>query len=224
MSMFGVAVFLATAVLLIFLAGLALGKLLPSWEWIHQRRFIKPLGVMGILGGLGAIFLILRIGDTFGFPGSSDYLIYERFNRSMAFVLGFQLCAILAFVSANFDQLRPFSQKVAAVLLAGWLSMGIGTAVEFWLFSGLPYAELNLRSFSFSLFSMGSLIVGISMLILGIGILWRRSATLPFGFIFVLYLPLEVALFIRGDSIFLTPAVGALLIGLLAILQDMRRG
>ncbi len=220
MSIIGVAVILVTTILLAVLIGLAIVKPLRRWDLFYQQRAAMPLAVIGILGGLVGIVLILRIGNIFGFPGSEDYQIYERFNRIMAFVLAFQASAILSFISANFEKLDSFSQSIVAVILGGWISMVIGTAAEFWLFSSLSYAEINLRSFSFGLFSMGSLVAALFMFILGFRILRRRLTAMAFGLVFILYLPVDAAFFVRGDSIFLAPALGAVLIGILVLIQS----
>jgi hypothetical protein len=219
MSVVGAVGIMGTAVVVTILMGLALVKPLRNWQWVRQHKFVRMLGIFGVIGSVLAAVFIFRVGDTFGFPGSSDYFIYERFNRSMAMFLFLQSCAILAFLSVVFEKLSPFSQRVAAVMFAGWISMVVGTAAEFWLFSDLPYAEPNMRSFSFSLFSIGSLVAGISMMILGARMLLRRTAEWYFGLILIFYLPVDIALFIRGDSIFLTSAIGAAVLGILLIIR-----
>ena len=220
MSILGAGVVLALGIILTLLIGLASIKHLRKWALANHRSSLKPLGIVGLLGGLVALVLILLVGDTFGFPGSRDYQTYELFNRSMSFILALQSCAILAFATAHYGKLTNFGQNVLAVILGGWIAMAIGTAAEFWLFSSLPYAEINMRSFSFSLFSMGSLITGLSMLILGFKILRSRRITWLFGILFIAYLPLDIALFILNESIFLASAVGAISIALTTLIDN----
>ena len=220
MTVVSAAGIMGTAVVITILMGLALVKPLRNWEWIRQNKFVRSLGLFGVIGSVIAAIFIFQVGDTFGFPGSSNYLIYERFNRSMAFFLLLQSLAIFAFLSAVFAKLSPFGQRLAAVMLAGWISMVIGTAAEFWLFSDLPYAEPNMRGFSFSLYSVGSLLAGITMMILGIRILLRRTVEWYLGLVLMFYLPLNIALFIRGDSIFLTSAIVSAVLGILLIIQS----
>jgi len=211
---------MALGAILALLIGLASIKPLRKWLLVNRRSSLKPLGIVGFLGGLAALVLILLVGDTFGFPGSRDYQTYELFNRSMSFILVLQSCAILAFAAAHYSTLTSFGQRVISVILGGWIAMAIGTAAEFWLFSNLPYAEINMRSFSFSLFSMGSLITGLSMLILGIRILRNRRITWLFGAIFIVYLPFDIALFVLNESIFLISAVGAISIALTTLIDS----
>jgi len=206
---------MALGAILALLIGLAFIKPLRKWSLANRHSSLKRLGIVGLLGGLVALVLILLVGDTFGFPGSRGYQTYELFNRSMSFILVLQSCAILAFATAYYGKLTNFGQNVLAVILGGWIAMAIGTAAEFWLFSNLPYAEINMRSFSFSLFSMGSLITGLSMLILGFSILRNLGITWLFGAIFIVYLPFDIALFILNESIFLASAVGAISIALI---------
>lgn len=217
MSISGAVLIIALAAALAFLIGLATIKPLRKWTSANHRSYVKPLAVIGLLGGLVALVLILLVGDTFGFPGSRAYQTYELFNRSISFILALQSCAILAFLTAYHDRLTNFEQGAISLLMGGWIAMAIGTAAEFWLFSDQPYAQINMRSFSFSLFSMGSLIAGFFMLILGFRILRGRRITWLFGVIFILYLPLDIASFIFDGSIFMTPAVGAIAIALITL-------
>lgn len=214
MSISGALVVTALTAGLAVLIGLAFIKPLRKWASAGRGSYVRPLGIVGLLGGIVALILILLVGDTFGFPGSRAYRTYELFNRSMSFILASQSCAIVAFLTACHDRLTNFEQRLIALIMGGWMAMALGTAAEFWLFSGQPYGQINLRSFSFGLFSMGSLVAGLTMLVLGFRILRGRRVTRLLGLIFILYLPLDIASFVFSISIFMAPAAGAIAIAL----------
>lgn len=217
MTVFGAATMLFLGVFFALLAGLAFTRPLRRLGSVREPASPKPFSIAGLLGGFTALVLIAFVGDTFGFPGSREYQTYELFNRTMAFILALQASGILAFFIAYHERLTRFSERTLAMALGGWATMAIGTAAEFWLFSSLPYGEINFRSFAFSLFSMGSLVAGLSLFVLSVWIM--RSSRLPryMGASMLIYLPLDIALFVANESIFLAPALGAIIISSLAL-------
>ena len=217
MSMTGVIGIFTICAVLVLLAGLALIRPLRRITSDQSPNYLKPLGIIGLMSGLVALILTAVVADTFGFPGSTEYQTYEVFNRSMTFILATQACALLAFLVGHHEKLASFGQSVLAVALAAWAAMAIGTGAEFWLYSDLPYGAINMRSASFSLFSIGSLIAGVSFLVLGLRIIRRRSLPWYVGALLTLYLPVDIILFVAGESIFVAPAIGAMLLAVLAL-------
>jgi hypothetical protein len=90
--------------------------------------------------------------------------------------------------------------------------MAAGTVAEFWLYSDLPYGEDNLRNTAFSIFSISSLVAGLALLALGMRTLIRRQLPRYYSIVLILYLPIDIALFVTGQSIFLTSALVVILI------------
>jgi hypothetical protein len=164
------------------------------------------LAAVGLCAGLVAAVSIAVVGDTFGYPGSPDYRTYETFNRLMAGALLFEAASLMAFYLRDGPVLRLVDRTLVVAILVAWLGMAAGTAAEFWLFSDLPYSQVNLRSTSFSLFSLSSLLVGLASLALGLRFLLRRRTDRAIALAFTLFLPLDIALFVAGQSIFGTPA------------------
>ena len=77
--------------------------------------------------------------------------------------------------------------------------MAAGTAAEFWLYSDLPCGTNNLRSASFTFFSVSSLIVGLALLVLRLKAFVRCTLPRWYAFVLMLYLPMDIALFIAGS-------------------------
>jgi hypothetical protein len=72
---------------------------------------------------------------------------------------------------------RPLVRLPFALVCAGWAVMMIGTALEFWVFTDLPYGAMNARAWSWI-----SVLLG--MLGMLIGAVWwgraaQRAAALP---------------------------------------------
>jgi hypothetical protein len=175
-------------------------------------KYQKLLGVVGLLGGSVALVSIMVVGDTFGFPGSAEYLTYEIFNRSMAVLLALQTCSLIAFFIGRHEVLGKIDKRVVTIALIAWAAMAIGTAAEFWLYSDLPYprtpADFNMRVAAFVLFFLGSLTAGVALLVLVIRLFKRRIINSLFGAALVLYFPL----YFLGLSIFIAPAVASIAI------------
>lgn len=76
-----------------------------------------------------------------------------------------------------------------------------------------------MRSFAFSIFSLSALIVGLSLLILGLRYLWNNQLPRYYIVSFLLYLPIDIALFFSGQSIFLTSAVFSVLIATFTLIS-----
>ncbi len=113
---------------------------------------------------------------------------------------------------------QSYGRYAAIVAFIGSLIMVAGTAAEFWLFSDLPYARgSNLRNAAWSTFGVGSLLLDVGALTLGIAVwrsrLWPRWSAM----ILMLALPMDFATFILQGSPFLATAVLALLIAYLLL-------
>ena len=185
-----------------------------------MKRYIqltKTLSIIGLLGGLIATILIMISGDTFGLPGSTDYRVYENFNRVMALLLFFQACTLIAFYQRIQDDLPRLGQITNIVVIVAWIGMAVGTAAEFWLYSDLPYGVSNMRSTAFSVFSISGLFVGIGLLVLGIVVLRNRRIPRYNGIIFILYLPVDIVLFIGGQSIFISSALLSIVVAIFTL-------
>ncbi|MAU00753.1 MAG: hypothetical protein CL608_26710 [Anaerolineaceae bacterium] len=178
----------------------------------QQKKHIQILNIAGLLSGLVAVVSIIIVGDTYGVPGTSAYQTYESFNRIMAVLILLESCAIAAFYMQRQHLMGTVEKILLSATFVAWLGMAVGTAAEFWLFSDQPYGANNMRSFAFSTFSVSSLIVGLSLLILGLR--YIRNSQFPRYYVvfFLLYLPLDIVLFFSGQSIFLTSALFSILI------------
>ena len=178
---------------------------------------ITTLSALGLLGVAAALVSIVLIGDTFGYPGSAAYRLYENFNRAMAIFIALQTCAIVGFGFRYRGALGRVGRFALLLAILAWIGMVLGTAAEFWLYSDQPYGRDNARAAAFSLFSISSLLGGLALLALGFELL--RSRTLPrvYGAIMILYLPLDIALWFAGGSIFLAPALTALALAIMTL-------
>ena len=177
-----------------------------------RTGLIQILSIVGLLGGLTATISIIIVGDTFGLPGSASYRIYENFNRLMAILIALEACAMIGFYFQQKDVFGNIERTALLIALIAWIGMAAGTAAEFWLYSDLPYGEDNLRNTAFSIFSISSLVVGLALLALGLGTLIRHQLPRYYSIVLILYLPIDIALFIIGQSIFLALALVAILI------------
>jgi hypothetical protein len=180
-------------------------------------RRVTILSALGLVGAFAAIASILLVGDTFGFPGSPEYRIYENINRVMAIFIALQTCTLLGFYLQHDGALRRVGRVAFFLAVFAWIGMALGTAAEFWLYSDLPYAEANMRSVAFSVFSISSLLGGLALLILGLDLLLSRALPRYFAVILILYLAVDIVLWIMGQSIFLAPALVSLAFGGMAL-------
>ena len=177
-----------------------------------RTKLIQILSVVGLLGGLAATISIIIVGDTFGLPGSASYRIYENFNRLMAILIALETCAMIGFYFQQKDVFGNIERTALLIALIAWIGMAAGTVAEFWLYSDLPYGEDNLRNTAFSIFSISSLVAGLALLALGMRTLIRRQLPRYYSIVLILYLPIDIALFVTGQSIFLTSALVVILI------------
>ena len=185
-------------------------------------KYLKPLGVLGLLGGSLAIVSIATTGDTFGFPGSAEYVSYEIFNRSMGFLLALQTCSLIAFFIGRHQDLERFDRRLLAIAIIAWASMAIGTAAEFWLYSDLPYprtpADFNMRVAAYALFFFGSLVAGGVLLTLAVRLRKREMISTWLAVVLVLYFPV----FFLGLSIFLPSALSSIAIATSALAKNRK--
>lgn len=192
----------------------------------QSMKYLKPLGVIGLLSGLVTLIAIMIVGDTFGFPGSAEYMTYETFNRFMAVLLALQTCSLLAFLMGQHEVLGRFDKRVLTIALVAWAAMALGTAAEFWLYSDLPYprtaTDFNMRRVAFTLFFLGSLSAGLALLVLGLRLSKTSILSHLFGAVLILYLPMFVALFFAGPSIFIAPALASIAIAGLAVTRESK--
>ena len=184
---------------------------------VNSRNRVIALSAVGISGGISAIITIALVGDTFGFPGTVEYRVYETFNRAMGFFIALQTCALLGFHFQNSRALRKVGRAALYLAIIAWIGMALGTAAEFWLYSHLPYGEANIRSTAFSVFSISSLLGGLALLALGIDLFLSQVLPRYFSVILMLYLVIDFGLWIWGQSIFLAPALAALAFGDMAL-------
>jgi hypothetical protein len=175
--------------------------------------------VIGLLSGVVAAIAIVVVGDTYGAPGSADYRIYETFNRVMAILLALEACSLLAFRVKHVGEMGKMDRFLIAIALIAWIGAAVGTGAEFWLYSDLPYGVDNLRSAAFSLFSLNALIVGLALFVLGLRILIGRKLPNYFGIVLILYLPVDIALFVAGQSIFLASALTSIALAILTLIS-----
>lgn len=187
----------------------------------QKMKVIKPLGIIGLLSGAAALILIISVGDTFGFPGSVEHMTYETFNRTMAVLLALQTCSVIALHIGQHEVLGKADKPMLTVAIIAWIVMATGTAAEFWLYSDLPYprtaTDFNMRRAAFTLFFLGSVIAGLTLLVLGLRLATSRVLDRLFTVVLMLYLPLFIALFFAGPSIFVVPAVTSIAIAVLAL-------
>ena len=190
----------------------------------QSMKYLRSLGAIGLLSGSAALILIIVVGDTFGFPGSAEYVTYEIFNRVIAVLLALQTCSLIAFFIGQHELLRRFDKRLLTIALVAWAAMALGTAAEFWLYSDLPYpstaTDFNMRRVAFTLFFLGSLIVGLALLVLGLRLAKGGLLSRFFGAVLILYLPMFVALFFAGPSIFIAPALASIAIAGLAVRSE----
>jgi hypothetical protein len=177
-----------------------------------KSRLIRVLGVLALVGGITAVFLIIAFEKTgWGSPGTAVYQTYEVLNRRMA---GALLLMTAGWLGMVLWLPKGYGRLTAVVAFISSLLMVVGVAAEFWLYTDLPYAEANMRSAAFSLFSLSSLALDLSLTVLGISLwrsrLWPRWSAL----ILLLALPLDLVAFFGLDSIFLASTILALVMGI----------
>ena len=184
-------------------------------------KYVKSLGVIGLSSGAAALILIVVVGDTFGLPGSAEYMIYETFNRVMAILLALQTCSLIAFSTREREVLGRSDTRILTIALVAWVVMALGTAAEFWLYPDLPYprtaTDFNMRRVAFTLFFLGSVIAGLTLIVLGFRLATSGVLDRFFAMVLMLYLPLFIALFLAGPSTFVVPAVTSIAIAVLAL-------
>ena len=181
-----------------------------------MKRF---LGILGLTGGITAVPIIIGFIQTgWGVPGTPTYQSYELLNRLMAFSLLLMaagwLGVVLLCVHGN-------SRWGAILAFVGSIIMVAGTAAEFWLFSDLPYSQgSNLRNAAWSTFGLGSLLLDVGVMILGIAIWRSRLGSRWRSVVLLLALPMDFAAFYLLGSPFLGAAILAFVVGSLLLYVD----
>ena len=185
---------------------------------------ITILSILGSLGAVAAVVSIVFIGNTFGYPGTADYRIYENFNRAMALFLALQTAAIVGFGLQYRGTLGRIGQVAVVLAVVTWIGMALGTAAEFWLYSDLPYGQGNERDTAFVVFSISSLLGDLALLALGFELLFSRTLPRIFAVLMILYLPLDIILWFSGQSVFLASALVALAIAVMVLRGNKEQG
>lgn len=109
----------------------------------------------------------------------------------------------------------------AILAFVGSLIMVAGTAAEFWLFSDLPYSQgSNLRNAAWSTFGLGSLLLDVGAMILGIAIWRSRLGSRWRAVVLLLALPIDFAAFFLLGSPFLGAVILAFVVGSLLLSVD----
>lgn len=181
----------------------------------------RILGLMGILGGLiGFILVAFFATNEFNYPGTAAYRTYETLNRLIALPLLLMACGWLGLalcLPPGMGQKGGWLAFIAAILMAA------GTAAEFWLFSDQPYGVwTNGRMVSFMAFSIASLILYICATVIGV-YLWRaESGPRPAAAILMGAIPLYIVVIFTLNSIFLIPALLALVVGWVLLRSPVR--
>jgi len=192
----------------------------------QEMTVVKLLSVIGLLGGALALIMIVIVGDSFGFPGSAEYVTYERFNRVTAILLALQTCALIALFIGQRDLLDKSDKRMLTIALVAWIVMAMGTAAEFWLYSDLPYpitaTDFNMRRIAFTLFFLGSVIAGVALLVLGFRLLMSGKRSRFIGAALMLYLPLFIASFPTGFSLFIAPSLASIAVAGLVLRNRQR--
>lgn len=186
---------------------------------IEQRHLIRTLGALALLGGITAVPIIIAFAQTgWGVPGTPTYQSYELLNRLMAFSLLLMSAGWLGVVLLCVHENGRWGAILAFV---GSLIMVVGTAAEFWFFSDLPYSQgNNLRNAAWSTFGLGSLLLDVGAMILGIAIWRSRLGSRWRAIVLLLALPIDFAAFFLLGSPFLGAAVLAFVVGSLLLSVD----
>ena len=178
-----------------------------------DRRRVRWLGVLGLVGGFTAVPLIIAFAVTeWGPPGTLAYQRYELLNRLMALSL---LLMSAGWLGVLLVWPGGYGRWGALLALLGSLVMVIGTAAEFWLFSNQPYGQTaSLRNAAWSAFGIGGWLLIIGAMLVGAAAwrsgLWPRWTAV----ILILALPVELVAYVVVDSPFLGATILALTISL----------
>lgn len=144
----------------------------------------------GALWGLW-YFGMNRLG--WGEPGTYAYSRYEAYNRAAPLVL---LLLLAATQSAN--RLLMGGHGLAGrigshVASAGLGVMALGSALEFWVFTGTSYAPGSLRGVGWSTYCLGLLLFYLGTAALGFGLRRVRGLGVA-GVLLMCWLPVGAAL------------------------------
>jgi hypothetical protein len=164
------------------------------------------------VGGLSWLLLHFLLSAEWGTPGTNAYQQYETFNRLWSLPLFLMMLGFLGVYSYQRKVPTHFNMIAILLLVFGFAAMLCGNIAEFWIFTALPYGEMNARTNAWFIFLVGLLLTlgGISML----GLAVIRGKTFPrwSGILLVLTLPVETLLFLTGS--FLVPtAVVSIVMG-----------
>lgn len=179
----------------------------------------RGLGILGLIGAITAVLLIIAFAQTgWGVPGTPTYQSYESLNRLMAFSLLLMAAGWLGMVLLYVHENGRWGAILAFV---GSLIMVVGTAAEFWLFSDLAYSQgSNLRNAAWSTFGLGSLLLDVGAMILGVAIWRSRSGSRWRAVVLLLALPMDFTAFFLIGSPFLGAAILAFVVGSLLLSVD----
>jgi hypothetical protein len=185
---------------------------------MDRVRTLPTIALLGAIALLGVAFLV---PDDWGPPGTESYRAYELVNRIMGIALA--ACA-LAPVSVRLAH-RPVvvggAARVGLWLVAiGMIGMAMGSAAEFWIFSGSPYqgAGSEGRNIAFvGGFMVGSLLVLLGSPVAGVGLI--RDGVMPrwIGLTVLLATPAGIVAAVVSGQLLLWVPLSALALGVGAL-------
>lgn len=174
---------------------------------MKQTRF---LGILSLVGGITAVPLLITFYQTgWGAPGTAVYERYELLNRLMAGVLLLMGAGWLGV----WQLLLGYARWAALLAFFGVLTIAVGTAAEFWLYSDLPYGADNMRQTAFAVVGMGGWLLDVGAMVVGTAVWRSRIWPRWYAIILLLALPMDIIAFIYLNSPFMTATVLANLIG-----------
>lgn len=182
---------------------------------MSRKKPTKCLGVLSLAGSFTAVPLMIAFAFTgWGEPGTTAFQTYELLNRLMAFSL---LMMAAGWLGLALGSPSGYGRWGAWLALSAALVIVTGNAAEFYLFTDQPYGDIrNLRTISWTAFSLGSLVLDVGSTIVGLAI-WRRQLWPRWiGMLLMLALPLDILAFFIFSP-FLGPAVLALAVGWLLV-------
>ena len=154
---------------------------------------MKPIfAIAGLLGGL--FWMALAFFPPVGVRETRAYEIV--FNRLWTPAL----LGMLLGITGLYWALRPLLTRTVSagfiVLIAGYALMVLGNFSEYWLLSDLPHQGPDgfSRSFAWMTFLFGTLLVLIASMVVGIAGLRTTCAPRWLSWLFVLLLPMTIAI------------------------------
>lgn len=178
------------------------------------RPPIRWLGVAGIVGGLGWLFIQTVLSAEWGAPGTNTYQEYETFNRLWTLPLLLMMLGFIGVYSYQRKVPTPFNMIAILLLVTGFAAMLCGNIAEFWLFTNQPYGEMNARTYAWFIFLVGLLLMLAGVSMLGLAIIRGKTFPVWSGILLVLTLPVEILFFLAGSFLFPTAVVSIVMGGL----------